>query len=89
MAVETQTQDSAIVSEELSLPSQLDNLSKLLGERPEALATGSDELRKAALAATKFIYDLGMTTSSTTHIIASLTRQFTQLSLLRRKRVVK
>ncbi|TBU38040.1 Mpp10 protein [Dichomitus squalens] len=53
---------TAIVSEDLSLPSELENLSKLIGERPEALATGSEDLRKAALAATKFIYDLALAT---------------------------
>ncbi|KAI0757031.1 U3 small nucleolar ribonucleoprotein complex, subunit Mpp10 [Daedaleopsis nitida] len=48
--------------EELSLPEQLENLAKLVGEKPETLATGSEDLRKAALAATKFIYDLALQT---------------------------
>ncbi|RPD82586.1 Mpp10 protein [Lentinus tigrinus ALCF2SS1-7] len=52
----TQTEKS------IALPPALENLSKLVGERPEALATGSDDLRKAALDATKFIFDLALTT---------------------------
>ena len=60
MAMETDTNHAATVFENLPLPSQLENLSKLIGEKPEALATGSEGLRKAALHATKFIYDLGM-----------------------------
>ncbi len=48
------------VEKAVSLPPVLENLSKLVGERPEALATGGEDLRKAALDATKFIFDLGM-----------------------------
>ncbi|TFK89783.1 Mpp10 protein [Polyporus arcularius HHB13444] len=46
----------------VSLPPVLENLSKLVGERPEALATGGEDLRKAALDATKFIFDLALAT---------------------------
>lgn len=48
-----------VVAEDLPLPAQLELLSKLIAEKPEALATGSEDLRKAALDATKFVYDLG------------------------------
>ncbi|KAI1797849.1 Mpp10 protein [Ganoderma leucocontextum] len=61
MAIERDP-DTATEIEELVLPSQLENLSKLIGEKPEVLATGSKDLRKAALHATKFIYDLALTT---------------------------
>ena len=52
------TSASAVVAE-LPLPTQLEHLSKLIAEKPETLATGDEELRKAALDATKFVYDLG------------------------------
>ena len=45
--------------EELIVPAPLESLSKLIAEKPEALATGSEEFRKVALDATKFVYDLG------------------------------
>lgn len=60
MAIEMDNDYTATGVEDLPLPSQLENLSKLLGEKPEALATGSEDLREAALRATKFIYDLGV-----------------------------
>ena len=60
MTADTNTNDASTGVEELSLPSHLENLSKLISEKPEVLATGSEDLRKAALHATKFIYDLGM-----------------------------
>ncbi|PIL31997.1 hypothetical protein GSI_06701 [Ganoderma sinense ZZ0214-1] len=62
MAVETDTNNAATGIEEFPLPSQLENLSKLIGEKPEALATGSEDLQKAALYATKFIYDFALAT---------------------------
>lgn len=55
---DTEMQKSA-VADDLPLPAQLELLSKLIAEKPEALATGSEDLRKAALDATKFVYDLG------------------------------
>ena len=60
MSVEMESPDTTKPSEEITLPSELDNLAKLVSEKPEALATGSEDLRKAALDATRFIYNLGM-----------------------------
>ena len=60
MAIDTDTNGAPTGTEDFPLPSQLENLSKLIGEKPEALATGSQDLRTAALDATKFIYDLGV-----------------------------
>lgn len=45
---------------ESALPPQLESLSKLIAEQPEALATGADDLRRTALEAAKYIFDLGM-----------------------------
>lgn len=47
-------------AQESSLPPQLESLSKLIAEQPEALATGADDLRRTALEAAKYIFDLGM-----------------------------
>ncbi|KAH9944411.1 Mpp10 protein [Epithele typhae] len=47
---------------ERRLPLQLEHLSKLIGEQPEALATGSEEFRQAALDATKWVYDHALST---------------------------
>ncbi len=60
MAIEADISDAATGILDFTLPSQLENLSKLIGEKPEALATGSEDLQNAALHATKFVYDLGM-----------------------------
>lgn len=49
----------AVTLDEIQLPTQLGDLSRLVGERPQALATADEELRIAALRATKHIYDLG------------------------------
>lgn len=40
-------------------PAQFKSLSLLVHERPEALATGDEHLRAAALAAAKYAFDLG------------------------------
>ncbi|KAI0724517.1 U3 small nucleolar ribonucleoprotein complex, subunit Mpp10 [Cerioporus squamosus] len=56
------TEGSTQLEKSVPLPPALENLSKLVSERPEALATGSEDLRKAALDATKFIFDLALTT---------------------------
>ncbi|KAI0669932.1 Mpp10 protein-domain-containing protein [Trametes maxima] len=58
-------------SEELSLPPQLEDLSKLIAEKPEALATGGDDLRRTALEATKFIFDLALQTEEKSRIIVN------------------
>ena len=57
----------------VALPPALENLSKLVAEKPEALAIGSEDLRKAALDATKFIFDLGTNVTSTLSATARLT----------------
>ncbi|KAI0801298.1 U3 small nucleolar ribonucleoprotein complex, subunit Mpp10 [Fomes fomentarius] len=57
-----ETQDVTKPTEELSLPEQFETLVKLIEEKPEALATGNEDLRKAALDATKYVYDLALRT---------------------------
>jgi hypothetical protein len=42
----------------LTLPKEFDLLSKLVGREPETLAAGNDSIRLAALAATKYVFDL-------------------------------
>ncbi len=54
-----ETQDATKPTEELLIPEQLETLVKMIEEKPEALATGNEDLRKAALNATKYVYDLG------------------------------
>ncbi|KAI0335305.1 Mpp10 protein [Cubamyces sp. BRFM 1775] len=58
-------------SEELALPSQLENLSKLIAEKPEALATGSEDFRRIALEATQFVFDLALQTEEKSRIIVN------------------
>ncbi|KAI0735201.1 U3 small nucleolar ribonucleoprotein complex, subunit Mpp10 [Earliella scabrosa] len=65
MSVEMENPDTTKPLEEITLPSELDNLAKLVSEKPEALATGSEDLRKAALDATRFIYNLALSTEKT------------------------
>ncbi|KAH9849790.1 Mpp10 protein-domain-containing protein [Lenzites betulinus] len=57
--------------EGLPLPPQLESLSKLIEEKPEALATGADDLRRTALEATKFIFDLALQTEERSRIIVN------------------
>jgi hypothetical protein len=45
--------------DDLQLPDQLLNLSKVVEKYPEAFASGSSQIQSAALSATKFIFDLG------------------------------
>ncbi|KAI0651817.1 U3 small nucleolar ribonucleoprotein complex, subunit Mpp10 [Trametes meyenii] len=59
---------SSAASEELSLPPQLEDLSKLIADKPEALATGGDDFRRTALEATKFIFDLALQTEERSRI---------------------
>ncbi|KAI0825164.1 U3 small nucleolar ribonucleoprotein complex, subunit Mpp10 [Trametes gibbosa] len=59
------------VAEGPSLPPQLETLSKLIAEKPEALATGSEDLRRTALEATKFIFDLALQTEARSRIIVN------------------
>ncbi|KAI0639368.1 U3 small nucleolar ribonucleoprotein complex, subunit Mpp10 [Trametes polyzona] len=54
-----------------SLPPQLENLSKLIAEKPEALATGAEDLRRTALEATKYIFDLALQTEEKSRIIVN------------------
>ncbi|KAH9898432.1 U3 small nucleolar ribonucleoprotein complex, subunit Mpp10 [Cubamyces lactineus] len=58
-------------SEELILPPQLENLSKLIAEKPEALATGSEDIRRIALEATQFVFDLALQTEEKSRIIVN------------------
>lgn len=58
-------------AEESSLPPQLESLSKLIAEQPETLATGADDLRRTALEAAKYVFDLGM--FALRYTLASLT----------------
>ncbi|KAI0374201.1 Mpp10 protein [Pilatotrama ljubarskyi] len=55
----------------LALPPPLENLSKLVAEKPEALATGDADLRRTALEATKFIFDLALQTEEKSRIIVN------------------
>ena len=71
--MEDATKVVAATVDELPLPPQLEGLSKLLSEKPEALATGSEDIRQAALDATKFIFDLGTNVTSTLSATARLT----------------
>lgn len=43
---------------DVPLPSELQNLSNLLEECPETLASGNQELQTTALNATKYVFDL-------------------------------
>lgn len=45
---------------DVELPQELAALSNILESKPEALATGDNEIQLAALRATKYIYDLGI-----------------------------
>ncbi|OBZ79155.1 U3 small nucleolar RNA-associated protein MPP10 [Grifola frondosa] len=56
--------------EDVQLPSDLENLSLLVEEKPEGFAAGSEDIRIAALQATKWVYDLALKTeaSSRAHI---------------------
>ncbi|KAI0662794.1 Mpp10 protein [Cubamyces menziesii] len=58
-------------AEELTLPPQLENLSKLIAEKPEALATGSEDFRRIALEATQFVFDLALQTEEKSRIIVN------------------
>ncbi len=51
-------QDNSNVEVDIVLPAELQKLSTLLDDRPETLATGNGEIHAAALAATKYIFDL-------------------------------
>ncbi|KAI9063034.1 Mpp10 protein [Trametes sanguinea] len=55
----------------LPLPSPLENLSKLIAEKPEALATGSEDLQRTALEATKYVFDLALQTEEKSRIIVN------------------
>ncbi|EIW64701.1 Mpp10 protein [Trametes versicolor FP-101664 SS1] len=58
-------------AQESSLPPQLESLSKLIAEQPEALATGADDLRRTALEAAKYIFDLALQTEERSRIIVN------------------
>lgn len=45
--------------EEIVLPASLAGLSNLLDDHPEYFATGNDDIKLAALQATKFMFDHG------------------------------
>lgn len=45
--------------EDIQLPLELLNLSTHLEKKPEALATGDEELQIAALKAAKHVFDMG------------------------------
>lgn len=52
---------------EQSFP-ELEPLVKLVEEKPEGFAFGDAEIKNAALAATKFVFDLGMDFYSVMHV---------------------
>ncbi|KDQ63722.1 hypothetical protein JAAARDRAFT_169865 [Jaapia argillacea MUCL 33604] len=54
----------AAVLHDVQLPDQLSGLSTLIEERPESFASGSNDIKLAALAATKFIFDLAIKSES-------------------------
>ncbi|KZT74654.1 Mpp10 protein [Daedalea quercina L-15889] len=49
-----------MATEDLVLPPQLERLTLLIDEKPEALALGDNDLRVEALKATKYLYDLAL-----------------------------
>ncbi|OSD03466.1 Mpp10 protein [Trametes coccinea BRFM310] len=55
----------------LSLPQPLENLSKFIAEKPETLATGSEDLRRTALEATKYVFDLALQTEEKSRTIVN------------------
>lgn len=46
--------------EDIKLPLELDALTKKIEAKPEALASSDKEIHEAALAAAKYIFDLGL-----------------------------
>ena len=57
--------------EVIQLPPELETLSNLVEETPEKFASGSEEIRAAALSAAKFVYDLGMFPTSDSIFLCS------------------
>ncbi|CDO71533.1 hypothetical protein BN946_scf184911.g3 [Trametes cinnabarina] len=57
--------------EERALPSPLENLSKLIAEQPEALAIGSEDIRRTTLEATKYVFDLALQTEEKSRLIVN------------------
>lgn len=64
--------NTTYAASESALPPQLESLSKLIAEQPEALATGAEDLRRTALEAAKYIFDLGMFTLLSTRALLTL-----------------
>lgn len=47
------------MSDDIQIPGELSRLSSLISAQPESFASGSKDIRDAALTATKYIFDLG------------------------------
>ncbi|EJD47644.1 Mpp10 protein [Auricularia subglabra TFB-10046 SS5] len=74
MARSPQAGSSRDVEQEPELPPPLARLSSLLDEKPEALATGDEDIRAASLAAAKFVFDQALKTepAAERHIVPFL-----------------
>lgn len=47
------------MQDELNLPNELIDLSNVIAKYPESFTSGSNDIRAAALTATKFVFDIG------------------------------